>query len=562
MWLSIRNLAFTFGVAVVTALFTPSILSAQESEIKSRKGFSGNQLFEHEWKWVPLSVGNVNVPIVPFGEAVATRRGVLGDGLGPLHNAKSCAQCHVAGGASTVKHNVTMITVDPRSDAITYKADGGKHLFDVFPALVGPQGTLAFSSVVHDRSTRPGYEKIRNRLADYVPGGIDGEWFQPEQRTSAAIAKRPVVAGRHGTVDFYLSQRNPPALFGVGKIDAITELRINELAKRQFVKSKGRISGRFVGKFGWRGQVPSLSAFVSQACAGELGLSQGVDMSSQPSQRKAKRQRGAVENPVDSQDSKQGVAPFLTLSQAGDPADLQYANVGVDMTQSEVSKLTSFVASIPRPIEKPPSGHTPKEVRQGERLFNSIGCADCHAPDLRPVSGMFSDLLLHDMGPELQSPMPAPPGNMPAASTMFPPRFSVRGPEVSGSQQYYGSGSAFAPQPQPVAIPKPVKPQFPRGEVTEPDDFSWDALQREWRTPPLWGVADTGPYLHDGRAETLEDAILWHGGEAQWSRDDFAKRSRPEKDLVIAFLSSLRAPASSKEGNLRPHQASPVLNQP
>jgi CxxC motif-containing protein (DUF1111 family) len=79
---------------------------------------------------------------------------------------------------------------------------------------------------------------------------------------------------------------------------------------------------------------------------------------------------------------------------------------------------------------------------------------------------------------------------------------------------------------------------------SDSDLWFWDTLQREWRTPPLWGVADTAPYLHDGRAETLEEAILWHGGEAESSRDAYAKLSRPEKDLVLAFLSSLRAPST------------------
>src|SRR6185369_13240950 len=47
------------------------------------------------------------------------------------------------------------------------------------------------------------------------------------------------------------------------------------------------------------------------------------------------------------------------------------------------------------------------------------------------------------------------------------------------------------------------------------------AMRQEWRTPPLWGVRDSGPYLHDGRAETLEQAIAFHGGEATNSAKKF-----------------------------------------
>jgi CxxC motif-containing protein (DUF1111 family) len=73
-------------------------------------------------------------------------------------------------------------------------------------------------------------------------------------------------------------------------------------------------------------------------------------------------------------------------------------------------------------------------------------------------------------------------------------------------------------------------------------DQSWEVHQREWRTPPLWGVADTAPYLHDGRAATLDEAILWHGGEASESKECYVSLSASEQELVVAFLSSLRAP--------------------
>ena len=191
---------------------------------------------------------------------------------------------------------------------------------------------------MHDRSTRPGYATIRRRLAKFVPGGIDDQWFQPEDRTSAAIASQPVIAGRNGPADFYLSQRNSPALFGAGLIDAINDARIQAIAKKQARKTNGKVSGRFVGKFGWRGQVNSLSTFVSQACAAELGLSQ--------SSATLGRSASMVSF------NGRTVLPF-NASQAGDPADFEYRNTGQDMTFEEVIKLTNFVAALPRPTERP-----------------------------------------------------------------------------------------------------------------------------------------------------------------------------------------------------------------
>src|SRR4029078_721212 len=81
------------------------------------------------------------------------------------------------------------------------------------------------------------------------------------------------------------------------------------------------------------------------------------------------------------------------------------------------------------------------------------------------------------------------------------------------------------------------------------------ASRREWRTPPLWGVRDSGPYLHDGRAETLEQAIALHHGEASSSGTLSFELQRSEREAVLAFLKSL---GTSTNSNLveRPKQAS------
>jgi cytochrome c peroxidase len=65
---------------------------------------------------------------------------------------------------------------------------------------------------------------------------------------------------------------------------------------------------------------------------------------------------------------------------------------------------------------------------------------------------------------------------------------------------------------------------------------------REFTTARLWGVADSAPYLHDGRATTLSDAILAHGGEAQGARDTFASLTVERQAEVISFLRTLRTP--------------------
>jgi CxxC motif-containing protein (DUF1111 family) len=72
-----------------------------------------------------------------------------------------------------------------------------------------------------------------------------------------------------------------------------------------------------------------------------------------------------------------------------------------------------------------------------------------------------------------------------------------------------------------------------------------EADGKEWRTPPLWGIGLTRTvsgheaYLHDGRARTLEEAILWHGGEGGKARDEYAKLLQEDRRKLIAFLESL-----------------------
>jgi hypothetical protein len=71
------------------------------------------------------------------------------------------------------------------------------------------------------------------------------------------------------------------------------------------------------------------------------------------------------------------------------------------------------------------------------------------------------------------------------------------------------------------------------------------ATRQEWRTPPLWGCRDSGPYLHDGRAQTLEQAITLHGGQGSNSVRKFLELSPRERILVEAFLKSMVAPPTT-----------------
>ena len=78
-------------------------------------------------------------------------------------------------------------------------------------------------------------------------------------------------------------------------------------------------------------------------------------------------------------------------------------------------------------------------------------------------------------------------------------------------------------------------------------DFHMTNVNQEWRTPPLWGVRDSAPYLHDGRAETLLQAIVMHEGEAAKTRDRFLMLSIPDRRALIEFLNTMVAPSTAPQ---------------
>jgi mono/diheme cytochrome c family protein len=171
--------------------------------------------------------------------------------------------------------------------------------------------------------------------------------------------------------------------------------------------------------------------------------------------------------------------------------------VPADLDKSQFKALVAFVDTLPRPVEDPPAdavGYA-KTVR-GKELFTSIGCTACHTPDLGGVHGVYSDFLLH----------------------------ILEDPSVGGS--------SYGPEPP--------------SDVPLPEDHP---KQTEWRTPPLWGVADSAPYLHDGSAATLRDAVLRHGGDAKLVRDAYKKLKAGDQEAVLSFLATLKAPPDAQPIN-------------
>ena len=242
-------------------------------------------------------------------------------------------------------------------------------------------------------------------------------------------------------------QRQTPALFGAGLIEGIAAEAI--LANEDpFDRDGDGIRGvarRFafagaleVGRFGWKAQVPRLEDFVRAALGSELGLTSPEDG------------RG-----------------FAHASDADDHADPEIGEVSVGY-------LAFFMANLAAPRR---TGSLEPEVLHGELLFERIGCARCHVPELAGLRGpvpLYSDLLLHQVWP----------------------------PDTRGMSEP-GAGPGV------------------------------------YRTPPRWGARATAPYLHDGRASTLRAAIRLLDGEARAAREAFEALAESDRGALIAFLNDL-----------------------
>ena len=436
-----------------------------------------------------------------------------GDGLGPMFNAVSCDACHNqggVGGGGTIDFNVDLLSHAGNRKGMG-QSDFREKLKSVHSAFVNEKNQDVQPNItLHRFSSSPQYSALRQLLTGTpVPFGLLPSEREQLQRKFAEKPVRTVASASE--INFVLTQRQTPALFGAGLIDAVPDELLQKLASAQSTKFPG-ISGRVpqvriekVGRFGWRGQTEHLSDFVLGACANELGL-----------------QVPNVAQPID-------------------PTRPDYRPVGLDLTQQQCDSITAYVVSLPTPKFVAPEDSAKARVADfGKTVFQSVGCAACHVETVGPATEVYSDLLLHDMGPALADPV--------AADHQFQmsQRIAVsidrgqdqRQPEPNVPQRGYNGGSG-PPQIQLVQIHHPLTETT---AIRTTFRHVPTAVAQEWRTPPLWGVASSAPYLHDGRAATLLEAIALHGGEAKATTDRFLELPATERLALLEFLSCLRAP--------------------
>ncbi len=387
-----------------------------------------------------------------FGQTFVTAGSPVHPGVGPLFNQTSCTGCHGKNGRAAFPQS---------GDDL-----GGLLLRISIPGagLYGePLAVPGFGDQLQQRATfgiMP-EAQVSLQLETEIRQFLDGE--QVSLRRPVFVLVNPYAPLPS---DLLMSPRIAPPVIGLGLLEAIQEADILAGADEQDTNKDG-ISGKpnwvwdtenqhtVLGRFGWKASQPNLRQQTAAALNGDMGIT---------------------------------TTYYSTENSAGQPqSDGQADDPEVD---NDFLKLATFYTqSLAVPARR--DWDLPA-VQSGERLFQSVGCANCHHPSYttgqHPEFGFLSqqqiypytDLLLHDMGEGLADGRP---------------------------------------------------------------DFAADG--REWRTPPLWGIGLTQlvnghtDFLHDGRARNLTEAILWHGGEGETAMMRFTKLSKTDRDALLAFLNSL-----------------------
>lgn len=330
-------------------------------------------------------------------------------------------------------------------------------------------------------------------------------------------------------------QRNAPHLLGLGPVELLAremtaELRTEADAAVAQAKTEGRPVERALGSkgvsfgrviarqdgtldrtqieginrdlivrpFGWKGHQATLHDIAEESFHLHLGL-----LSS--------RIQLAI------RDGSLDRAPYGN----GNWYDVDEDGVSLEVDSGMLATIVGYLAQLEVPIVRPPRDPGLLDAFAAGRVhFEEIGCANCHIPTLE----------LQD--PKLDARQPPVPGSSPfiidVAKDGDGPKIE---PRYAGAHTPYlvhlfsdlkrhDMGQALATPAEQVSGGEPIGPQI-------------------FLTRPLWGLADTAPYLHDGRAPTVHDAIVLHGGEASAARDAYLALDEPDRAGVRVFLASL-----------------------
>jgi len=394
--------------------------------------FVGNSFFNTNWVAAPSST-------------------VGRDGLGPIFNARSCSACHLRDGRGQPP------TPGEQPVALLFRI--GLDGTDTPDPVYGQQlQNFSVLGVPEEASVTIVYTEVSGTFRVGTPYSL----------------RRPIygVAGEnYGPLapGALLAPRIAPFVFGLGLLASLDEETVRSRADPLDEDGDG-ISGRAalvvdgktgeftLGRFGWKAEQPTLEQQTAAAFRNDLGLT----------------------NPLFPDEN----------CTPGQPACSAAPNGGTpEISQEILDFVTFYMHTLAVPGRRAPDD---PQVREGARLFQQARCSACHVPTLETgvnpefpeLSGQvihpYTDLLLHDMGPDLADGLAA----------------GDAGPSEWRTPPLWGIGLV----------------QSVSGHTT---------------------------FLHDGRARDLVEAILWHGGEAAESREAFRRMTEAERNALIRFLEDL-----------------------
>lgn len=483
------------GNAVATRVYSPRFGFAQHAGTMSHdelKEFLGGKIF--------FETDYANGALLNFGTRFDCCSGPLGEiaqsspvhqsgVLGPRFNSSSCITCHAMDGRGATPmegvdlHQLVAHVSVPGTDSVGAPLPHPYYGSQLGTGGDSPEGRL-----------RVRYEDVQGQFDDGTPWTMRRPVYDFQDMESGSLGiNLPDVDGSPGWNDeAEFSPRIAPMLAGLGFLEAVADETILAMEDADDADGDG-ISGRVnrvwdeasgttvPGRFGWKSNQPSLRQQVASAFVQDLGIT----------------------------------SPLYPVEDCGDLQDDCDPGSSPELGGSDVIAVEHYLQGLTLP---PRRNFDDPQAIAGMHLFKAANCQACHVPKLQtgtthPIAAYrdisiepFTDLLLHDMGPEL----------------------------ADGRPHFDASGS-------------------------------------EWRTPPLWGLSYVGHvlglpdtcedpesggatpnFLHDGRARSLMEAILWHGGEAESSRNVVLGMTATEREQLLAYVAYPFDDPIFREGDSEP----------
>ena len=403
------------------------------------------------------------------------------DGLGPLFNTRSCISCHSSGGKGPAptqglsKPSALVIRFGSAEDSIFSDPTYGDQLQ---PRAIAITHNSIQPNLLGEAKLQLDYQQIYGEYADGSTYILRQPTYQLTDLAYGDLDKRTA-----------LSPRFSPVIYGVGLLDAISEQDLLSQEDINDIDQDG-ISAKY-------NRVPVAPSdhntadfhrlIENDTGAGPKGIGRFGHKAKHPSLHQ--QVAAAFRDDIGITNTSFGPESCTTEQPNCQAASIIGGHQSVEIPD----KLLNLVTQFNQLIAVPPARNLDSDAaQQGRKLFYQLGCESCHTASYTtdptyPHDSLadqtiwpYTDLALHDMGENL----------------------------ADGVNEY-------------------------------------DADGYEWRTPPLWGIGarknirSENLYLHDGRAKTVAAAILWHGGEAKRSQQNFIQLNQQQRNALLAFLDAI-----------------------